>query len=75
MTTAGDTGDIRQPYALRPRSRPNRHNLDQLRWQPYAADEAAMPDDLMREYVLHLERRSTRVRNRIRQVRSIGGSA
>lgn len=42
-----------------------RHNMQQLGWQPYAADEPAMLDDLMRDYVLHLKHHLSQVRDRV----------
>jgi hypothetical protein len=43
-----------------------RHNMQQLGWQLYAADEPAMLDDLMRDYVAHLEHHLSQVRDRAR---------
>ena len=43
-----------------------RHNMDQLGWQLYAADEPASLNDLMRDYVAHLEHHLAQVRERIR---------
>jgi hypothetical protein len=46
--------------------RHTRHNMHQLGWQLYAADEPAMLDDLMRDYVAHLEHHLSQVRDRVR---------
>ena len=53
----------------------DRHNLDQLGWQPYSADEPATLDDLMRDYVLHLKHHLTQVRDRVRNAQPSGASA
>ena len=42
-----------------------RHNMDQLGWQLYAADEPAALNDLMRDYVAHLEHHLSQVRDRV----------
>jgi len=42
-----------------------RHNMQQLGWQLYSADEPAMLDDLMRDYVAHLEHHLSQVRDRV----------
>lgn len=42
-----------------------RHNMHQLGWQLYAADEPAMLDDLMRDYVAHLEHHLSQVSDRV----------
>jgi hypothetical protein len=44
----------------------HRHNMHQLGWQPYAADKPATLDDLMHDYVLHLEHHLSQVRDRAR---------
>ena len=41
-----------------------KHNMQQLGWQPYAADAPASVDDLMRDYVLHLKHHLKQVRDR-----------
>jgi hypothetical protein len=46
--------------------RHTRHNMHQLGWQLYAADEPAMLDDLMRDYVAHFEHHLSQVRERVR---------
>lgn len=53
----------------------HRHNLDQLGWQPFSADEPATLDDLMRDYVLHLKHHLTQVRDRVRDARMTGAPA
>ena len=50
----------------------DRHNLDELAWQPYAADKPATLDDLMRDYVLHLKHHLTQVRDRVRDAPTTG---
>ena len=62
------------PAAVRYRKH-DRHNLHQLGWQPYAADEPAPLDDLMRDYVLHLKHHLTQVRDRVRDASTTGVSA
>jgi DinB family protein len=52
-----------------------RHNLHQLAWQPYAADEPATLDDLMRDYVLHLKHHLSQVRDRVRDAPTTGAFA
>ena len=42
-----------------------RHNMQQLGWQLYSADEPAMLDDLMRDYVAHLQHHLSQVRERV----------
>jgi hypothetical protein len=42
-----------------------KHNMQQLGWQPYSADEPASLDDLMRDYVLHLKHHLSQVRDRV----------
>jgi len=42
------------PVAARTRSHA-RHNLDEIGWRPFAPQEPATLDDLMRDYVAHLE--------------------
>lgn len=44
----------------------DRHNMHQLGWQPYAVDKPATLDDLMYDYVLHLEHHLSQVRDRAR---------
>jgi hypothetical protein len=41
------------------------HNMQQLGWQLYSADEPAMLDDLMRDYVAHLQHHLSQVRDRV----------
>ena len=43
----------------------DRHNMDRLGWQPYAADQPATLDDLMYDYVKHLEHHLAQVRERV----------
>ena len=43
-----------------------RHNMQQLGWQTYAADQPATLDDLMHDYVLHLKHHLSQVRDRER---------
>jgi len=62
------------PAAVRFRKH-DRHNLDRLAWQPYAADEPATLDDLMRYYVLHLKHHLVQIRDRVRDARTTGASA
>ena len=47
-----------------------RHNMHILGWQPYAADQPASLDDLMRDYVLHLEHHLAQARDRVRDAES-----
>jgi hypothetical protein len=47
--------------------RHDRHNLHVLGWQPYAADQPATLDDLMRDYVRHLEHHLAQARDRVRE--------
>jgi hypothetical protein len=42
-----------------------RHNMHILGWQPYAADRPASLDDLMRDYVLHLQHHLAQDRGRV----------
>lgn len=44
----------------------SRHNMQQLGWQPYAEDQPATLDDLMHDYVLHLQHHLSQVRDRVR---------
>jgi DinB family protein len=53
----------------------DRHNLDQLGWQPYAADQPATLDDLMHDYVLHLKHHLSQVRDRERDAGATIGSS
>lgn len=46
--------------------RHDRHNMHVLGWQPYAADQPASLDDLMRDYVLHLKHHVSQARDRVR---------
>jgi hypothetical protein len=46
--------------------RHNRHNLDQIGWRPFSAEQPATLDDLMHDYVLHLEHHLAQVRDRVR---------
>ena len=62
------------PAAVRYRKH-ERHNLHELAWQPYAADEPATLDDLMRDYVLHLKHHLTQVRDRVRDAPTTGAFA
>ena len=52
----------------------HRHNLDQLAWQPYPADQPATLDDLMHDYVLHLEHHLSQVHDRARGAGMASGS-
>ena len=52
----------------------DRHNLHQLGWQPYAADKPATLDDLMYDYVMHLEHHLSQVRDRARDAAIASGS-
>jgi len=53
----------------------DRHNMHQLGWQPYAADKPATLDDLMHDYVLHLEHHLSQVRDRARDASATSPSA
>ena len=53
------------PASVRER-RHDCHNLHQIGWRPFAADRPATLDDLMYDYVLHLEHHLSQVRDRIR---------
>ena len=53
------------PANIRER-RHERHNLHEIGWRPFSAKEPAALDDLMHDYVLHLEHHLTQVRDRIR---------
>jgi hypothetical protein len=53
------------PASARER-RHERHNLHQIGWRPFAADQPATLGDLMHDYVLHLEHHLSQVRDRIR---------
>jgi hypothetical protein len=44
----------------------DKHNMHVLGWQPYAADQPAALDDLMRDYVLHLKHHLSQARDRVR---------
>jgi hypothetical protein len=46
--------------------RHERHNLHQVGWRPFAADTPATLDDLMHDYVLHLDHHLAQVRDRVR---------
>ena len=52
----------------------DRHNMHQLGWQPYAADQPATLDDLMHDYVLHLKHHLSQVRDRERDAGTTSGS-
>ena len=52
-----------------------RHNMQQLGWQLYSADEPAMLDDLMRDYVAHLEHHLSQVRDRVASARAASPNA
>jgi hypothetical protein len=52
----------------------DRHNMHHLGWQPYAADKPASLDDLMRDYVLHLQHHLAQVQDRVRGARASGPS-
>ena len=53
----------------------DRHNMHQLGWQPYSADKPATLDDLMHDYVLHLEHHLSQVRDRARDASVQSASA
>ena len=44
----------------------DRHNMEYLGWQSYAADQPATLDDLMHDYVLHLKHHLSQVKDRER---------
>ena len=44
----------------------DRHNMHQLGWQPHSEDKPATLDDLMHDYVLHLQHHLSQVRDRAR---------
>ena len=52
----------------------DRHNMQQLGWQPYAADQPATLDDLMHDYVLHLKHHLSQVKDRERDAGAASGS-
>ena len=53
------------PAAVRER-RHDRHNMHEIGWRPFPADQPATLDDLMHDYVLHLEHHLSQVRDRVR---------
>ena len=53
------------PAGVRERKH-ERHNLHEIGWRPFPADEPATLGDLMHDYVLHLEHHLSQVRDRIR---------
>lgn len=61
------------PAHIRER-RHTRHNLHQIGWRPFAAENPATLDDLMHDYVLHLEHHLTQVRDRIRGAEASAGN-
>ena len=54
--------------------RHQRHNLDEIGWRPFSADEPATLDDLMHDYVLHLEHHLSQVRDRVRGAEAAGAT-
>lgn len=62
------------PASIRDR-RHDRHNLHEIGWRPFAADQPATLDDLMHDYVLHLEHHLLQVRDRIRGAEASDRSA
>jgi hypothetical protein len=53
------------PASVRER-RHARHNLHEIGWRSFSADEPATLDELMHDYVVHLEHHLAQVRDRIR---------
>ena len=53
------------PASVRERQH-HRHNFDQIGWRSFAADQPATLDDLMHDYVLHLEHHLAQIRDRVR---------
>src|SRR5688572_14219163 len=53
------------PATVRER-RHSRHNLHEIGWRSFPADQPATLDDLMHDYVLHLEHHLSQVRDRVR---------
>jgi DinB superfamily len=53
------------PSSVRER-RHARHNLHEIGWRPFPADQPATLDDLMHDYVLHLEHHLAQVHDRLR---------
>lgn len=54
--------------------RHERHNLHEIGWRPFSADEPATLDDLMHDYVLHLEHHLSQVRDRVRGAEAAGAT-
>ena len=54
--------------------RHERHNLHEIGWRSFPADQPATLDDLMHDYVLHLEHHLTQVRDRVRGANTPGGA-
>jgi len=52
----------------------DRHNMQQLGWQPFSADKPATLDDLMLDYVLHLKHHLSQVKDRERGAAALRGS-
>ena len=48
------------------------YNLHEIGWRSFPADQPATLDDLMHDYVLHLEHHLTQVRDRIRGAEASG---
>lgn len=59
------------PASVRDR-RHERHNLHEIGWRSFPADQPATLDDLMHDYVLHLEHHLTQVRDRVRGAEASG---
>lgn len=54
--------------------RHERHNLHEIGWRPFSADEPATLDDLMHDYVLHLEHHLSQVRDRVGGAEAAGST-
>ena len=52
-----------------------RHNLHEIGFRPHAADQPATLDDLMHDYVIHLEHHLAQVRDRVRGASAAAASA
>jgi hypothetical protein len=52
-----------------------RHNLDEIAWQPMSSDTPATLDDLMRDYVGHLQHHLGQVRDRVRGAAGVATDA
>jgi hypothetical protein len=51
-----------------------RHNLHEIGWRPFDANQPATLDHLMHDYVLHLEHHLSQVRDRVRGAEAAAGT-